>query len=130
MTLSAGDLVGRGGAEFLSPVGLPVQVRAISLPAEVTISIKTVTAAQVTQGLPALSPCGSDAHPPRHVPWYRSAWLGVPDLAESAHRDPNCLLMSVNIALLFKTKWGVFCLPCPESRRFGDQGDGGSLGRL
>lgn len=82
--LSAGDSVGRGGAEFPSPMGLPAKARAVSLPAEVTISIKTVTAAQVTQGLPALSPWGSDAHPPPHAPCYGSAWLGVPDLAESA----------------------------------------------
>ena len=111
MTLSAGGLVRRGGAEFPSPVGLPVQARPITLPAEVTISIKTVTAAQVTQGLPALSPWGSDAQPPPHASWYGSACLGVPDLAESAHRDPNCLLMSVNIAFLFKTKWGAFLSP-------------------
>lgn len=105
-------------------MGLLVQARAISLPAEVTISIETVTATQVTQGLPALSPWGSD--PPHHALWYGSAWLGVPDLAESAHRDPNRLLMSVNIALLFKTKWGPFL--SPVSREQAVCGPGGRWG--
>lgn len=103
--------MGWGGAEFPSPMGLPVQVRPVSLPAEVTISIKTVTAAQVPRASQLCHPGGVMPTLPPHAPWYGPAWLGVPDLAESAPRDPNCLLMSVNIALLFKTKWGAFLSP-------------------
>ena len=92
-------------------MGFPVQERAISLLAKVTISIETVTATQVTRASQLCHPGGVMPTPSPHALWYRSAWLGVPDLAESAHWDPNCLLMSVNIAPLFKTKWGAFLSP-------------------
>lgn len=86
---------------------LSVQPRDLSLPAEVTISTKTATAAWLTQGLPTLSPWG-DGSPPSLPSVMGLHGQVSPDLAGSAQLDPNCLLMTVSLALPFKTKLRAF----------------------